>query len=259
MNENLSIKCQEIRYDTAKMINGAQSGHLGSSLSIVELLVVLYYKVLNLNETINRDYFVLSKGHGVVSLYAIFVDKKWETGNLRQLNSSFQGHPDSQKCPSIEISTGSLGQGLANAVGIAYAQKLRGFTNKVYVIVGDGEFQEGIVYESLMFAANHKLNNLVVILDNNGWQLNDSCQQITAIDYQKFVEALGFNYLQINGHELTEIEQAFAFNSANKPLFINALTKKGKGISAIENTIDSHNYIPTLNDLEQLRREHESN
>ncbi len=253
----------KIRKNTFKTIHEAQTGHYGGSLSIIELLTYIYNEIIILEQkninSIDRDLFVLSKGHAVPPIYEILKDKGMldDSYKLREINSPMQGHPDKNKCSGIDASTGSLGQGLSTAVGMAYGQKLKSNNKKTFVIVGDGELQEGICFEALNFAATKKLNNLVVIIDNNKLQLMGNVKDVTEINYELFFKSLGAKTQEINGHSFKEIDNAFKNLSEKKLNIIIANTIKGKGVSFMENNYKWHgsptteeDYIKGLKELE---------
>lgn len=259
----LEEKARRIRIDTLDMILKSGSGHIGGSFSATDILVALYYEKLNLASGPNdpaRDRFVLSKGHANPALYAILLDKgyvdKREKDTLRRLNSPFQGHPDSRKCPGIDCSTGSLGQGLSVATGMALGFKKLGKSQKVYVITGDGELQEGICWESFMAAANFKLDNLTVIIDRNMVQLSDHTENLMALgDLRKKMEGFGFAVDEIDGHDFREILEALDKSYEGKPHCIIAHTVKGKGVSFMEDNPDWHGGIPVGDQIEKAYAE----
>lgn len=260
------IACQ-IRVHIINMLEKSQSGHPGGSLSSAEILTALYFKEMNIDPTNpkweDRDRFVLSKGHAAPVLYAALAEKgffpKEELNNLRKVNSMLQGHPDMKGTPGVDMTTGSLGQGLSAAGGMALAAKIDKKDYRVYSIIGDGESQEGIIWEAAMFAAHYKLDNLTVFLDNNGLQIdgtNDEVMNIEPID-DKF-KAFGWNVLKIDGHSINEIIKAIeeAKNTKGKPTMIIAKTFKGKGVSFMENQVGWHGKAPSNEDackaLEEL-------
>ena len=267
--ENYAIN---IRKSIIEMITNSKSGHPGGSLSSVEILTYLYFKEMNINEENleqkNRDYFVLSKGHAAPVLYATLSEKgfipKEELNTLRKLGSKLQGHPDSKKIKSIDISTGSLGQGISNAVGLALGSKMDNSDSRVYTLLGDGELQEGLVWEAIMSAAHYKLSNLVAIVDYNKLQIdgnNDDVMSIKPLD-KKF-ESFGWNVEVIDGHNFGELEKALnsARNTYEKPTVIIANTVKGKGVSFMENNAGWHGAAPSteerdlaLKELEDMRK-----
>ncbi len=253
-----------IRQDILKMIHNAKSGHPGGSLSCVDILVVLYKKILNVPvdwdkspDFKNRDRFILSKGHASAALYATLAHFGYFSKSLlmgfRILGSKLQGHPSSKVgLAGIEVSTGSLGQGLSIGAGVALALRLDKIKSKVFVLLGDGEMQEGSVWESLMNINNQKLSNLVVIIDKNNLQIDGSVCDIKSLDpLDKKLEAFGFKVKSIDGHNYIELENAFMeAKKANEPFAIIANTIKGKGVSFMENNPSWHGKAP--ND-EQLK------
>ena len=262
-----------IRKSIVEMITNSKSGHPGGSLSSVEILTYLYFKEMNINkenlEQKNRDYFVLSKGHAAPVLYATLSEKgfipKEELNTLRKLGSKLQGHPDSKKIKSIDISTGSLGQGISNAVGLALGAKMDNSDSRVYTLLGDGELQEGLVWEAIMSAAHYKLSNLVAIVDYNKLQIdgnNDDVMSIKPLD-KKF-ESFGWNVEVIDGHNFGELEKSLknARNTHEKPTVIIANTVKGKGVSFMENNAGWHGAAPSveerdlaLKEIDKMRKE----
>ena len=269
MEENLRVLQQvakEIRIDIIKTLYEAGSGHPGGSLSAADLLAVLYFQELNVDpkdpKKYDRDKFVLSKGHGAPVLYVTLAKKgyfpKEDLQTLRKLGSPLQGHPDMKKVPGIEMSTGSLGQGMSAAVGMALAAKLDKSPSRVYVLLGDGEMQEGLVWEALMSASHFKLDNLTVILDWNGIQIdgrNDDIMRITPVE-DKF-KSFGFGTAVIDGHNIEEIQTALAQAKSGKdrPFAIIAKTIKGKGVSFMEDTNAWHGKTPDLEQAKQAVKE----
>ena len=259
----LQDKARQIRLDTVEMIAKAGSGHPGGSLSCTDLLVALYYSKMTLSDDPNwegRDRFVLSKGHANPPLYAILADKgyvpKEELQYLRRLHHPFQGHPESNKCPGIDCSTGSLGQGVSAATGMALGFKLKGMPNKVYAVLGDGEIDEGLCWESFMAAAHYKLDDLTVIVDRNGLQLDGTTDEVMSHgDLKAKFEAFGFTTDVIDGHDFEQILAALDHVEEGKPHAIIANTVKGKGVSYMENSLDWHGKAPNAEQLEQARRE----
>ncbi len=246
---------RNMRYDIIKAISSAGSGHPGGSLSAADIIATLYFYKMNVNpkepKMPNRDKFVLSKGHAAPALYSAlgrkgFYDVK-EMYSLRKIGSIFQGHPDMKKVPGVEMSTGSLGQGFSAAVGMALAGKLDNRKSKVYVLLGDGEIQEGIVWEAAMSAAHYKLDNLVAILDNNGLQIdgrNDDVMKVAPL-YEKF-ESFGWEVMETDGHDIEEIAEKLdaADEVEGKPVMIIARTVKGKGVSFMEDEAGWHGKAP---------------
>ena len=262
-NQQLIEKARQIRLDSIEMIAKAGSGHPGGSLSAADLMVALYYSKMALFEDPHderRDRFVLSKGHSNPPLYAILADKgyvaKEELQYLRRLHHPFQGHPESNKCPGVDCSTGSLGQGVSVATGMALGFKLKNMPNKVFAMVGDGELDEGLCWESFMAAAHYKLDNLTVIVDKNRLQLDGMTDQILSHrDLKAKFEAFGFSVDVIDGHDYDQILSALDHEEAGTPHCIIANTIKGKGISYMENSLDWHGKAPNAEQLEQARKE----
>ena len=258
-----------IRKDCLKMIHDAKSGHPGGACSCVDILAVLYKKVLNVplewdkavdfNE---RDRFVLSKGHASTALYATLAHCGYFSKDLlsgfRKLGSKLQGHPSSRtKLPGIEVSTGSLGQGLSIAVGIALALRLDKINSKVFVLMGDGEMQEGSVWESLMNANAKKLDNLVVIIDKNRLQIDGLVDEVKSLEPldEKF-KAFGFDVYEIDGHNYEQIESILLeAKKSNKLTAIIANTIKGKGVSFMENNPSWHGKAPNDEELKKALEE----
>ena len=249
--ENLQNKALNIRKNILEMIFTASSGHPGGALSCADLLTALYFSEMKVDinnpKDENRDRLVLSKGHASAGLYATLAEKgfikKEELSGFRNINSRLQGHPDMNKIPGVDMSTGSLGQGLSVANGMALAGKLDKKDYRVYCIMGDGEIEEGQIWEAAMTASHHKLDNLCAIVDNNNLQIDGKVTEVmnpTPID-EKF-KSFGFHVININGHDIDEILKAFeeARNTKGKPMAIIAKTIKGKGISFMENQAGWH-------------------
>lgn len=245
-----------LRTDIIEMLKEAKSGHPGGSLSACEIITALYFKEMRVDsdnpEWPDRDRFVLSKGHGAPVLYAALAEKgffsKEELLRLRKTGAMLQGHPDMKGTPGVDMTTGSLGQGLAAANGMALAGKLDKKDYRVYVLIGDGEAQEGIIWEAAMFSAHYKLDNLTVFMDHNGLQidgLNKEVMNIEPID-EKF-RAFGWHVINIDGHSFEDIFSALeeAKNTKGKPTMIIARTVKGKGVSFMENKADWHGKAPS--------------
>lgn len=249
---------KKVRCDIIRMIHNAKSGHPGGALSCVDILTVLYQKILNVpkewNNDINfnkRDRFILSKGHASTALYAILANLGYFPIDLlngfRILGSKLQGHPSSRvNLPGIEVSTGSLGQGLSIGVGLALSLRLDKIDSKVYVLMGDGEIQEGSVWESLMNAHNQKLDNLVVIIDKNRLQIDGTTDEVKSIEpLDEKLKAFGFEVQTIDGHNFEEIEQALTNAKNSKAIYaIIANTVKGKGVKFMENNVSWHGKAP---------------
>lgn len=254
--EELRKIAAKLRIEVIKMLKEAKSGHPGGSLSACEIITALYFKEMNIDSANpnwpERDRFVLSKGHGAPILYAALAEKgyfpKEELMKLRKIDSMLQGHPDMKGTPGVDMTTGSLGQGLAAANGMALAGKLDNKKYRVYALLGDGEVQEGIIWEAAMLAAHYKLDNLTVFLDHNGLQidgLNKEVMNIEPID-EKF-KAFGWHVINIDGHNFGEIIDAIeeAKNTKEKPTIIVAKTVKGKGVSFMENQYEWHGKAPS--------------
>lgn len=262
----LEAKAKEMRREIVKMIAAAASGHPGGSLSAADILTVLYFDKMNLRPEEphweGRDYFVLSKGHAAPALYAalalrgFFPVEQLET--LRKLHSPLQGHPVSSKVPGVDVSTGSLGQGISVACGIAKGLKIDGKPNRVYALLGDGECQEGEVWEALMFAAHYQLDNLTVIIDKNRLQIDGPVDEVmSTAPLDKKLDAFGFNVLLVNGHNLESIGQAIdrAQHEKGRPTAIIANTVKGRGVSFMENQVGWHGTAPKPEEAAQALQE----
>lgn len=269
--ENLELMkiSKNVRMNIIKMLGQSKSGHPGGSLSMADILTVLYFDEMKIDPKDStwdgRDRFVLSKGHGAPALYSILSEvgyiEESALSTLRKINSPLQGHPDMRKVKGVEMSTGSLGQGFSSAVGMAISFKISGASNRVYSILGDGECQEGIVWESAMAAAHYKLDNLTIFVDNNGLQIDGPCEQVMNVNSlsDKF-KAFGFNVLEIDGHNLDEIKNSLkeAKEFKNKPTAIIAKTVKGKGVSFMENQCSWHGVAPSAEEVEQAIKELEA-
>lgn len=257
----IEAKCKELRKDIINMIADAASGHPGGSLSVLEIIASLYNSEMRIDPANpkweDRDRFVLSKGHAAPALYAVLADKgffpKEELKNFRQLHSILQGHPDAKKCPGVDASTGSLGQGISIATGMAIGAKMAGKDTKVYTVCGDGEIQEGLVWEAAMAAAHYKLDNLCAVLDNNGLQIDGKVTDVMNPEpLDKKFEAFGWHVIKIDGHDLDAIQAAFdeAKTVKGQPTMIIAKTVKGKGVSFMENNAAWHGSAPNAEQLE---------
>jgi len=245
----------------------AGSGHPGGSLSAVELVYTLFDKFLKFDpdnpKWEDRDYFILSKGHAAPLLYTVLAYKKFfeieELATLRKIGSRLQGHPDALKVPGVEVSTGSLGQGFGVAGGIALGLKISGKKNKVYALLGDGEIQEGSVWETAMACAHYKLSNICAIIDVNKFQIDgrvDDVMRVEPID-KKF-EAFGWRSIRINGHDIKQVEDAYKWfleYKGDKPSVIVADTVKGKGVSFMENKSEWHGKAPNENEYKAAKNE----
>lgn len=260
--ENLISISKNVRKNIIEMICESKSGHPGGSLSCADIITYLYNEKMNIDinnpKWENRDRFVLSKGHAAPALYSVLAEKgffpKEELMTLRKINGLLQGHPDSKHIPGVDVSTGSLGQGISNAVGMALGLKSQNSRAKVYAVLGDGELQEGIVWEASMAAAHYKLDNLVIIIDFNGLQIDGKNEDVIGISPldEKF-KAFGFNVVKCNGHDYDEIDKAFKIEDyiKDKPTVIIAKTIKGKGVSFMENQVGWHGQAPNKEQAEQ--------
>ncbi|ERT34930.1 MULTISPECIES: transketolase [Fusobacterium] len=262
----LKEKAKEIRRSIVSMITEAKSGHPGGSLSATDILTALYFSEMNIDpanpKMEGRDRFVLSKGHAAPAIYATLAEKgyfsKDELMTLRKFGSRLQGHPDMKKLPGIEISTGSLGQGLSVANGMALNAKMFNENYRTYVILGDGEIQEGQIWEAAMTAAHYKLDNLCTFLDNNNLQIDGNVSEIMGVEpLDKKWEAFGWNVIKIDGHDFEQILSALdkARECKDKPTMVIAKTIKGKGVSFMENVCGFHGVAPTLEELERALAE----
>lgn len=257
---------KEVRRNIITMLAEAKSGHPGGSLSAVEILTALYFKEMRLDpdnpKWPERDRFVLSKGHAAPVLFSVLAEKGFfpreELLTFRKINSRLQGHPDMKKAPGVEMSTGSLGQGFSTAIGMALAGKLDKKDYRVYVLIGDGESQEGQVWEAAMAAAHYKLDNMVVFYDNNKLQIDGPCEVVMSVEpvAEKF-RAFGWHVERIDGHSFPEIEEALARAKTvkDKPTLILANTIKGKGVSFMENQVGWHGNPPSKEQAEQALSE----
>jgi transketolase len=254
---------KEIKKNIIEMIYEAKSGHPGGSLSCADIVTYLYYEKMNVKvenpKDSNRDRFVLSKGHAAPALYAVLAEKgyfpKEELKNLRKIGALLQGHPDSKHVPGVDVSTGSLGQGISNAVGMALGLRNQKNDAKVYVILGDGELQEGLVWEASMAAAHYKLDNLVAIVDNNGLQIDGKNEEVMGIaPLDKKFESFGWNVVYCeDGNDFDKIDKAFSNlgKVQGKPTVIIAKTVKGSGVSFMENQAGWHGQAPNKEEKEQ--------
>ena len=250
--KNLACK---IRIGILESVYCAKSGHPGGSLSIADLLAYLYSRELNIfpksPKNPQRDRFVLSKGHAAPALYSVLAQmgffKLDDLKTLRKLGSHLQGHPNMNSTPGVDMSTGSLGQGISAACGMALGAKLDKSGVRVYCVLGDGEIEEGQVWEALMFASHYRLNNLCLFVDNNQLQIDGSVQEVAGLsNIPKKFEAFGFNVMQIDGHDFEQIEDAInqAKMCLDRPSAIVMKTSKGKCISYMENNVSWHGAAP---------------
>lgn len=253
--KELTKKAVEIRKEIIEAVYRAQSGHPGGSLSVADILTVLYFNEMNIDKKNpnweDRDRLVLSKGHCSPALYSCLANRGYfpieDLKTFRKIDSYLQGHPDKNKVPGVDMTTGSLGQGLSAANGMAIAAKMDHKDYRVYCILGDGEIEEGQIWEAAMTSNKYKLDNLCVIIDNNNLQIDGTIEEVMSsfpID-EKF-RSFGFEIIKIDGHDIEEITKAFevAKNIKGKPTCIIAKTVKGKGISYMENQVGWHGKAP---------------
>ena len=245
----------DVRIGIIDSTHAAKCGHPGGSLSIADILTYLYFEKMNIDpenpKMDNRDRFVLSKGHTAPGLYATLAHRGFfpveDLVTLRKIDSYLQGHPDMNKVPGVDMTTGSLGLGISAACGMALAGKIDNKNYRVYTIIGDGESEEGQVWEAAMFASHYKLDNLCVILDLNGLQIDGPITEVmNPTPHDKKFEAFGFHVITIDGHDFNQIEAAFAEAEATKgqPTVIIAKTTKGKDVSFMENSVNWHGAAP---------------
>ena len=251
----LTETATKVRVGIIDATHAAKSGHPGGSLSIADVLTYLYFSEMNIDpknpDMPNRDRFVLSKGHCAPALYSVLANRGFfpveELTTLRKLDSRLQGHPDMTLTPGVDMSSGSLGLGISSAAGMALAAKIDNKDYRVYTVVGDGESEEGQVWEACMFAAHYQLDNLCLIIDWNGLQIDGPVTEVmNPTPHDKKLEAFGFHVISINGHSFEEIEKAFAEAKTvkGKPTAIIAKTVKGKGVSFMENKVNWHGAAP---------------
>lgn len=267
--EELQAIAKQIRRHIVEMTGAAKSGHPGGSLSAVEILVTLFFGgVLRHDPTRpdwpERDRFILSKGHGAPVLYAVLAECGYapaprdQLKTLRKLGSPYQGHPDKRFLPILEASTGSLGQGLSLAMGMGFAARLNGSPSRTYVLLGDGEIQEGQIWEAAMFGAFHKIDNVVAIVDYNKMQLDGFIKDIMELEplVPKW-QAFGWHVLELDGHSIPALQAAFAEAATvrGKPTVIIAHTVKGKGVSFMENNPKFHGVAPTPEEVQLALKE----
>lgn len=259
---DLALKAAQIRLNILEAVHAAKSGHPGGSLSIAEVLAYLYNKEMRVDPANpawpDRDRLVLSKGHTAPALYAVLAEKGFfpreELKKLRQIDSFLQGHPDMKHTPGVDMTTGSLGIGISAACGMALAAKIGGKDYRTYAILGDGESEEGQVWEAAMFAAHYKLDNLCAILDWNGLQIDGPIAEVmNPTPHDKKFEAFGFHVISIDAHDFGQIEKAFAEARTvkGKPTVIILKSIKGKGVSFMENQVGWHGSAPNDEQYEQ--------
>jgi transketolase len=264
----LEAVARRVRRDIVEMITAAKSGHPGGSLSAVEILVTLFFDSMRHDPKNpawpDRDRFILSKGHAAPVLYSVMAEcgypgiDRSELNSLRKLGSPFQGHPDVRFIPALEASTGSLGQGLSVGLGMAEAARLDGKPTRVYVVLGDGEIQEGQIWEAAMYGSYHKVDNIVAIVDYNKIQLDGFVKEI--MDVEPLADkwrSFGWHTIELDGHSIPALQKAFAEAQTvkGKPVAIVAHTVKGKGVSFMENNPKYHGVAPTQQELEKALQE----
>lgn len=264
--EGLANIANDIRIEIIEQIYSASSGHPGGSLSCADILAVLYFNQMNIDpenpKAKERDRFVLSKGHCAPALYATLARKGYFDKELlkgfRKVESNLQGHPDMKKIPGVDMSTGSLGQGLSVAVGMAISSKIEHEGYRVYCLLGDGEIEEGQVWEAAMSASKNKLDNLCAIVDYNTLQIDGNVEEVAGlIDIKEKFESFGFNVIEVNGHDIDALINAFniAKHQKEMPSVIIAHTIKGKGVSFMEGKAEWHGKAPNQEQYEQAINE----
>lgn len=261
----MAMACK-VRMGAIRGVHSAKAGHPGGSLSAADLFTYLYFKEMNVDpknpKWADRDRFVLSKGHTAPGLYAALALRGFfpeeDLLTLRHIGSHLQGHPNMNETPGVDMSTGSLGQGVSAAAGMALAAKYQGKDCRVYTLLGDGEIQEGQVWEAFMFAHHYKLDNLCVIIDNNGLQIDGNVADVMSpYPISEKLRAFGFEVTEIDGHDFDQIEAAFAQARATKgvPFAIVMKTVKGKGVSYMENNAGWHGKAPNDEEFEIAMKE----
>ena len=259
-------KAKQIRASIVKAVTAANSGHPGGSLSIADVMSLLYFVEMNVNpenpSDPNRDRFVLSKGHAAPALYATLAEKgyfsKDELLNLRKIDHMLQGHPDMKHTPGVDMSTGALGQGISAACGMALAGKIDNADYRVYTILGDGELEEGQVWEAAMFAGHYKLNNLTAFVDFNGLQIDgDITKVLSPLPIPEKFQAFTWNVIEVNGHDIDELHNAIEAAKAvtDAPTCIVMHTVKGKGVADMEGQAGWHGKAPSAEQGEQFVKE----
>ncbi len=255
--KDLTEIARSVRQHIVRMTSAANSGHPGGALSAADIVTALYFRVMkgldpNNPRNPDRDRFILSKGHACPVLYGVLAEKGYIPRELvltfRKLHSILQGHPDMNKVPGVDMSAGSLGQGLSAGVGMALAAQLDNRNYRVYVMLGDGECQEGQVWEAAMAGAHYKLDNLIAIVDRNGLQIDGPTETVMGLDpLQDKWASFGWHVIEIDGHSFPEILAAFdeASSVKEKPVVIIARTIKGKGVSFMENAVEWHGTAPS--------------
>lgn len=259
---DLETMARQLRVEILKMLNTAKSGHTGGSLSAIDALTVLYFHAMRHDPSnpdwADRDKFVLSKGHAAPALYACLAQAGYfpseDLKSLRRLGSHLQGHPDMNKTPGVDVCTGSLGQGLSQAVGLALAARLAGRSSRVFCLLGDGEVQEGQIWEAAMAAPHYRLDNLCVIIDQNGLQIDGEVTKVMNVGPlgPKFL-AFNWHVLEVDGHDIEAIAKALenAEETKGQPTVIIARTVKGKGVPFFEHKASYHGVPPSDSELSQ--------
>lgn len=265
LKEQLEITACKVRMGIIEGVHSAKSGHPGGSLSVAEILTYLYFVYMNIDpknpKMENRDRLVLSKGHAAPALYSVLANRGYfDTSlltTLRQIGSILQGHPDMKHIPGVDMSTGSLGQGISAAVGMALSAKHFGQNYKVYAVLGDGEIEEGQVWEAAMFAGNKGLSNLTAFVDYNNLQIDGTIEEVnSACPIDKKFEAFNWHTIVIDGNDFEQIEKALKeAETVDKPVAIIAKTVKGKGVSYMENAVNWHGAAPNDELYEQAMSE----
>ncbi len=262
----LQITAAKVRLGIIEGVYHAKSGHPGGSLSAADIFTYLYFREMNIDpkepKKADRDRFVLSKGHCAPGLYSTLAQRGYfpesELQKLRHIGAMLQGHPDMKHTPGVDMSSGSLGQGVSAAVGMALAAKLDGKAYRVYALLGDGESEEGQVWEAAMFAGHHKLDNLCLIIDCNGLQIDGPVQEVGGPEpFDEKFKAFGFDVMTVDGNDFDQLETAFNAARAckGKPFVILARTTKGKGVSYMENQVGWHGKAPNEEQYETAKQE----
>lgn len=260
----LARVANEVRKGILVGTHAAKSGHPGGSLGAADILTYLYFEEMNVRPDEprweGRDRFVLSKGHCAPALYATLAERgffpKGDLETLRHIGSHLQGHPNMNDTPGVDMSTGSLGQGVSAAAGMALAAKHWGDDWRVFALLGDGEVEEGMVWEAAMFAGNHALDNLVVIVDHNGLQIDGTNDEVMGVgDMMAKYEAFGFACVKVDGHDIGAVVEAVNTPHPGKPLFVCCETHKGHGVSFMEDQVGWHGKAPNKEQYEQAMKE----
>lgn len=266
-NQELAKVANEVRKGVVTAVHAAKSGHPGGSLGVADIMTYLYFEEMNIDPAdphkADRDRFVLSKGHAAPGLYSVLAHRGYfpveELETLRHIGSRLQGHPNMNDIPGIDMSTGSLGQGISAAVGMALAAKHWGDSYRVYTLLGDGECEEGQVWEAAMFAGNHALDNLVAVVDHNGLQIDGTIDEVnSAMPLADKFRAFKWHVIELaDGNDMAQIEAAFAEarEVTGVPVAIIAETVKGKGVSFMENQVGWHGKAPNDEQFEQAMAE----